>query len=157
MKHSPLVALFLVALSSLAANAASVSVFTAKPDDPKAVYVQDLGTRGDGKTDDSAALQAAIDKVATTRLGGTVFVPSGRYRLSRTIYVWDAVRLIGYGATRPVFVLADNTPGFQSGVADMVLFSGGGPASLKPGARPAAVPPQGGVLDAEYRFRNRPG
>jgi len=145
MKHSPLVALFLVALSSLAANAASVSVFTAKPDDPKAVYVRDLGAKGDGKTDDSAALQAAIDKVATTRLGGTVFVPSGHYRLSRTIYVWDAVRLIGYGATRPVFVLADNTPGFQSGVADMVLFSGGGPASLKPGARPAAVPPQGGV------------
>jgi len=145
MKSSPLIALFLVAFSSLAASAASTSVFTVKPDDPKAVYVQELGAKGDGKADDSAALQAAIDKVATTRLGGTVFIPSGRYRLSRTIYVWDAVRLIGYGATRPVFVLADNTPGFQSGVADMVLFSGGGPASLKPGARPAAVPPQGGV------------
>ena len=125
--------------------AASTSVFTTRPDDPKAAYVQDLGAKGDGKSDDSAAIQAAIDKVATTRLGGTVFLPSGRYRLTRTIYVWDAVRLIGYGATRPVLVLADNTPGFQSGVADMVLFSGSGPSALKPGARPAAVPPQGSV------------
>ena len=91
---------------------------------------------GDGKSDDSAALQAAIDKAAATRLGGTVFIPAGRYRLTRTVFVWDAVRLIGYGATRPVFVLADNTPGFQKGVADMVLFSNDGPSALKPGASP---------------------
>jgi hypothetical protein len=146
MKRSPLFAsLLLVALSSIVSQAFAASVFTTRPDDPKAAYVQDFGAKGDGKTDDSAAIQAAIDKVATTRLGGTVFIPAGRYRLTRTVFVWDAVRLIGYGATRPVFVLADNTPGFQQGVADMVLFSGSGPAALKPGARPAAVPPQGAV------------
>ncbi|HVW72928.1 MAG TPA: glycosyl hydrolase family 28-related protein [Rhizomicrobium sp.] len=135
----------ILVVASAPAFAASTSVFTSKPDDPKAAYVQDFGARGDGRSDDSAALQAAIDKVATTRLGGTVFIPAGRYRLTRTIFVWDAVRLIGYGATRPVFVLADNTPGFQKGVADMVLFSDNGPSALKPGARPAAVPPQGAV------------
>ena len=115
MKRSALfAALFLVALSSLAANAASISVFTAKPDDPKAVYVQDLGAKGDGKSDDSAALQAAIDKVATTRLGGTVFISSGRYRLSRTIYVWDAVRLIGYGAAAPCSCWPTTHPAFKA-------------------------------------------
>jgi hypothetical protein len=138
-------AILLAALAAGPALAATKSAFTIRPEDPKASYAQDFGAKGDGKTDDSAALQAAIDKVATTRLGGIVFIPSGRYRLTRTLFVWDAVRLVGYGATRPVFVLGDNTPGFQTGVADMVLFSGSGPAALKPDARRAAVPPQGAV------------
>ncbi len=137
MNRALLAALLLLAAS---APAFAASVFTTRPDDPKAAYLPDFGARGDGRTDDSAAIQAAIDKVATTRLGGTVFIPSGRYRLTRTVFVWDAVRLIGYGATRPVFVLGDNTPGFQKGVADMVLFSAG-----HPGTNRAAVPPQGAV------------
>jgi hypothetical protein len=144
MNRALFAAAILLAMVS-SALAATTSVFTSKPEDPKAAYVQDFGAKGDGKTDDSAALQSAINKVATTRLGGVVFIPAGRYRLTRTLFVWDAVRLIGYGATRPVFVLADNTPGFQTGVADMVLFSGSGPTALKPGARRAAVPPQGAV------------
>ena len=76
--------------------------------------------------DDSAAIQAAIDRAAEHG-EGIVFVPSGRYRLTRTIYVWPAVRVIGYGATRPVFVLADNTPGYQQGLGYMFLFAGGKP------------------------------
>jgi len=127
------------------AMAAGHSVITTRPDDPMAVYADAAGAKGDGASDDSAALQAAVDKAATSRLGGIVYIPSGRYRLTRTLFVWDAVRLIGYGKTRPVFVLADNTPGFQAGVGDMVLFSGSGPGALKPGARRAAVPPQGAV------------
>jgi polygalacturonase len=137
-----LAAAFLLALAA-PAFAATGSVITTRPDDPKAVYADAAGAKGDGRTDDSAALQAAIDKAASPRLGGIVYIPSGRYRISRTLFVWNAVRLIGYGKTRPVFVLADNTPGFQQGVADMVLFSGSGPAALKPGARKANVPPQG--------------
>ncbi len=139
-----LAAAILLALAS-PVLAATGSVITTRPDDARAVYADALGIKGDGKADDSAALQAAIDKAATPRLGGIVYIPSGRYRLTHTLFVWDAVRLIGYGKTRPVFVLADNTPGFQSGVADMVLFSGSGPAALKPDARHANVPPQGAV------------
>jgi hypothetical protein len=137
-------AVLLFALAS-PAFAAGKSVITTRPDDPKAVYADAVGAKGDGRTDDSAALQAAIDKAASPRLGGIVYIPSGRYRISRTLFVWNAVRLIGYGKTRPVFVLADNTPGFQKGVGDMVLFSGSGPNALKPGARRANVPPQGAV------------
>ena len=40
--------------------------------------VKDKGAVGDGRTDDSAAIQAAIDAVAGTR--GTVLVPDGVYR-----------------------------------------------------------------------------
>src|SRR5580765_2207684 len=119
--------LFLSALLILGAvaNAGAqpgTSAFTTRLDDPRAVYL--TGAVGDGRADDSAAIQAAIDKAAADREEGIVFIPQGRYRLTRTLYVWPAVRVIGWGARRPVFVLADNTPGFAKGVADMVIFAG---------------------------------
>ena len=51
----------------------------------------------------------------------------GRYRVTRTIYVWPGVRVIGYGEKRPVFVLADKTPGFQEGIGYMFFFAGSRP------------------------------
>ena len=66
----------------------------------------------------------AIDSAANKGAGGIVFLPSGRYRISRTILIPIAVRVYGVGKTRPVFVLAPNTPGFQKGVANMVIFTG---------------------------------
>jgi hypothetical protein len=53
-----------------------------------------------------------------------VFVPAGRYTMTRSVFLWPGVRLIGYGATRPVFVLPPNTPGFQKGMGVMVMFTG---------------------------------
>src|SRR5581483_524755 len=126
-------------------------------DDPAAVYLtaEQFGAKADGTTDDSVAMQAAVDKAAQTPSGGVLFVPAGRYRLTRTIYVWRGVRVIGYGATRPVFVLADNTPGFQKGIGLMVMFTHGRPgAMLPPGATrvpfppPGSVPPNDSVPDA---------
>jgi hypothetical protein len=61
------------------------------------------------------------------------FLPSGQYRISRTIYVWPGVREIGYGPTRPVLVLGKNTPGFQEGMGYMVFFAGGGPGTIAGG------------------------
>jgi len=132
------------------------SVFTTRMDDPKAVYLtsQEFGAVGDGKADDGAALQAAIDKAESHAVEGIVFVPSGRYRLTRTIYIWPGVRVIGYGATRPALVLGDATPGFQTGVGDMVIFTGPrvgargrtpGPVPFPP---PGSVPPNDTINDA---------
>jgi len=141
------------AATTTTASAASVSVFTARPDDPAAVYLTapDFNARGDGQTDDSAAIQAAIDKAgAQPGNGGSVFIPSGRYRLTRTIYVWRGVRVFGYGETRPVFVLAANTPGYQKGIGLMVMFSHGrAGALLPPGQTRVAFPPPGQVPPAE--------
>ena len=131
---------------------------TARVDDPKAVDLSaaEFGAHADGKSDDSAALQAAIDKSENNR-EGIVFVPAGRYLLTRTVFVWPGVRLFGYGATRPVFVLAANTPGFQQGVGVMVSFTGfrAGRGGRGPGAGfrvpfppPDSVPPNGGIADA---------
>ena len=83
-----------------------------------------------GSADDSAALQQAIDKVQETAGEGIVFVAWGRYRMSRTIYVWPSVRVIGYGPTRPVLVLARDTPGFQQGMAYMLPFAGDPPGPM---------------------------
>jgi hypothetical protein len=47
------------------------------PASPLVVNVRQKGAKGDGHADDTAALQAAFDKVAGT--GGTVLVPDGVY------------------------------------------------------------------------------
>ncbi len=154
MKRSLLCAVLLLGVSSFASAS---SVFTTRLDDPKAVYLtaQEFGVHGDGIGDDTAAIQSAIDKAEGGVREGIVFVPTGRYRLTRTVYLWPGVRLIGHGAARPVFVLADGTPGFQTGVGVMVMFTGASPAAiLRSGKRvpfppPGSVPPSDNVADAD--------
>ncbi|MDB6010998.1 MAG: SMP-30/Gluconolaconase/LRE domain protein [Gammaproteobacteria bacterium] len=110
------------ALTLLATTAAfaSTSALQTAPADPRAVTVK---AKGDGEADDTDAIQHALDE-ASEHSGGVVFLPSGRYKISRTILIWPAVRLFGTGRTRPVLVLGDNTPGFQKGVSSMVVFTG---------------------------------
>jgi hypothetical protein len=135
----------LVAAIGAASPAFGASVYTTRPDDPGAVYLtaDAFGVKNDGSADATEAIQAAIDQAAETP-ANIVFIPSGRYRITRTLYLWRGVRVIGYGATRPVFFLPANTPGYQKGIGLMVMFSGGGPASAGRGAR-AAGPGRGGA------------
>jgi sugar lactone lactonase YvrE len=125
MKVLLLCAAFMIGALATAFAQPGESVFTTQLEDPRAVQLS--GAAADGKADDSDAIQAAIDKAANDRGEGIVFIPEGRYRITRTIYVWPAVRVIGWGARRPIFLLGDNTPGFASGVADMVIFAGARP------------------------------
>jgi hypothetical protein len=46
------------------------------------INVKNTGAKGDGRTDDTAAIQAAIDAIAT--VGGTVLVPDGTYLVDVT-------------------------------------------------------------------------
>lgn len=92
------------------------SVFTDRPKDSHAVYFtpENFQIKADGKMDVSDALQKALNQAKQSELGcGILFVPEGNYRISKTIYMPSSVRLIGYGAKRPVFILGKNTPGFQ--------------------------------------------
>jgi hypothetical protein len=156
MKILPL--LLVTLLVTVTCSAASV--YPTRLDDPAAVYLtaEEFHVHGDGKEDDSAAVQAAIDKLQAGKGEGIVFVGPGRYRISRTIYLWPGVRLIGYGAQRPVFVLGENTPGYQDGIAYMFFFAGARPRPA--GASPVrflyhppptprgVVPPRNDVPDA---------
>ncbi|WP_277980001.1 glycosyl hydrolase family 28-related protein [Sphingomonas phyllosphaerae] len=114
-------AVALAAGTAAPAAARSTSVYLTQPDDPRAITVRGVG---DGRADDSAAIQQAIDQAAASGSGGIVFLPAGRYRITRTILVRPAVRIFGVGKTRPEIVLGDATPGFGSGVAAMVAFTG---------------------------------
>ena len=121
---------FLVVCLSLLAvphAAGAASVFTSRPDDPAAVHVDPPDAQPGA--DHTALLQAALDQAAASPAGGIVLVPAGRYRVTRTLIVWRAVRVIGYGATRPVFVLPERTPGFQSGLGVMVHFTNARPTA----------------------------
>jgi sugar lactone lactonase YvrE len=116
------------------------SYFPERPDDARAVYLtkDKFPVFGDGITDDSAVLQEAIDRIQETHFQGILFLPSGRYRISKTIYIWPGIRVIGYGAMRPVLVLGANTKGFQKSPAYMVFFAGRRPEPTKSTSGPAA-------------------
>src|ERR1700675_3377999 len=141
--REPMRQLLITALALLAgttASAAGPSYYPSRLQDSKAVYLDsgEFSVHGDGQADDTDALQSAINKVQHDRNQGILFVPAGRYRLTRTIYIWPGIRLIGFGAARPAFVLAADTPGFQQGPAYMLFFAGGGP---NPSAAPADANP----------------
>jgi len=58
------------------------------------VSVKDFGAVGDGVTDDTAAINAAI-VYANSKGGGTVFFPSGIYRVKASVQYLPGVDLIG--------------------------------------------------------------
>ncbi|WP_026359296.1 glycosyl hydrolase family 28-related protein [Sphingomonas sp. PR090111-T3T-6A] len=108
-------------IAPMTAVLAVPSALPVAPADGGAVTVHGVG---DGKADDSAAIQQAIDTAFAKGKGGIVFLPSGRYRITRTVFVRSAVRVFGVGPTRPVIVLGDRTPGFATGVKTMLSFTG---------------------------------
>lgn len=121
-------------LSTHAVSEKSLSVYQLKPNDPEAYYftTDKYNIKPDGKMDVSDALQAAINQVKTEKSFGILFIPEGKYLISKTIYVPGAIRLIGYGKTRPEIILAKNSPGYQLENTDsrypesyMIFFTGG--------------------------------
>src|SRR2546429_8641165 len=122
MKMRLAAALILLTAVSLSAS----SYYSSRLDDPKAVYLtrENFQVHGDGILDDTEALQQAIKKVQETTNQGILFILSGRYRLSNTIYIWPGIRLIGFGESRPEFLLGESTSGVQKGPAFMIFFAG---------------------------------
>ncbi len=112
-----------------AASAWSASFYTQRLEDAKAVTLAPSGG------DDTAALQKAVNQVQETTGQGIVLLAPGRYRISNTVYIWPAVRLIGWGEERPVIVLPANTPGFGEASHEKVLvfFAGRRPRNPQSG------------------------
>jgi hypothetical protein len=83
------------------------------------VNVKSYGAKGDGTTDDTAAVTAAFNAVQTT--GGMLFFPPGRYQLAANIPV-----TLGAGATISVF-------GAGQDITELVWAGGGGLTINLPG------------------------
>ena len=109
------------------------------------VSVRDFGAKGDGVADDTAAIQAAVNyvflkpKVGTlNQMGGIVWFPAGRYRITSTITsITDGITIAGEPSgldsvplTQPgsgSMIFCDNTvTGFP-----MFTVSDGGPITIQ--------------------------
>jgi hypothetical protein len=87
------------------------------------VNVLDFGAVGNGTTDDTAAIQAAINSINVTNGGGTVFFPNGVYKTTSMLTIpWtgSAITLQGTGG-------GDQTP---DGGATVILGAHGQDAIL---------------------------
>ena len=62
---------------------------------------QMFGAVGDGIADDTAAIQAALD------MGGEVYIPKGRYKITRTLFIGSNTSVFGDGDGTVIF-LGDN-------------------------------------------------
>lgn len=70
--------------------------------------VRSYGARGDGATDDTASIQAAID-AATADGGGVVYIPTGTYVLTSAVVLKNHVALQGDGLNQTVLQQTSTT------------------------------------------------
>jgi hypothetical protein len=112
----------------------SASLYTEQLRDHEAI---DLGMDGPFRitagSDITALLQDAIDRIADRGTFGVVLIPSGTYQIRDTVFVWKGIRLIGYGPTRPLFLLPDNSDGFAgTSPKYLVHFASDKPSGNRP-------------------------
>lgn len=80
------------------------------------VSVKDFGAAGDGTTNDTTAIQAAITAVSST--GGVVYFPAGTYAITGTLNVQGSgVALVGANANATKLV-------FNNGSSDSIYLQG---------------------------------
>jgi hypothetical protein len=99
-------------LATLPVQAQSVSL----PLESGFLNVKDLGARGDGKTDDTEALQAALgqNQSKASQSVRSIYIPNGVYLVSNTI-IWGDKRKLLWGQSRDsvIIKLKNNCLGFQ--------------------------------------------
>jgi hypothetical protein len=109
------------------------------------VSVKDFGAVGDGVTDDTASIQAAINAKAGS--GGTILFPSGTYKITSTLTWYNTVSadkpgitIVGEGRNSTILKsyisngpLLDvrGTKSFASGGSGSSFFNGGGIYGIK--------------------------
>jgi Pectate lyase superfamily protein/SMP-30/Gluconolactonase/LRE-like region len=80
------------------------------------VNVRDHGVKGDGKTDDTAALRAVIDKHRV------LYFPTGFYIVTDTLLLKPDTMLIGLHPSTTQIALPDNAPGYAGiGTAKAII------------------------------------
>jgi hypothetical protein len=115
------VALLSAAAPALAVYDSSWYGSTAHPSSSTAFRsVTDFGAKGDGVTDDTRAIQAAINSnvgAVHAKAFAVTYFPPGTYLVSDTIVMWGGAELRGCSTSRPTIKLAPNSPGFGNASA----------------------------------------
>lgn len=97
---------------------------------PKTVNVKDFGAIGDSVTDDTVAINSAIESLPEA--GGSVFFPAGTYLHTDDIRARNALRLIGEGSSSTVLYQVTPSANGISG-EDILSFSMSGLRLSGPG------------------------
>lgn len=93
---SRLAAWLIASVATLALCNPARALTTSPPAPPPGYYsVLDTGAKGDGKADDTAAIQAALDNAGKDSIGGIVTVPAGNYLIKGHLNIPSNVTLEG--------------------------------------------------------------
>ena len=80
------------------------------------VNLKSIGAKGDGVTDDTKAIQTAIDQYPN------LYIPQGSYRVSETLKLKPSTMLIGFHPLATNFTLIENSPAFGGFGAPVALI-----------------------------------
>ena len=132
--RSALVLCIMFFFSSFDTFSSNASVYSVAFTDPSALDMAEDGPfQISPNSDITKTLQNAIDHVANSSVFGVILIPSGNYHISDTLFVWKGIRLIGYGNSRPTFILPANTPGYAESEPKYLLhFASNKPETGKP-------------------------
>jgi hypothetical protein len=84
---------------------------------PRIVDIRSFGAAGDGRTDDTAAIQAAIDHAYANHIQG-ITCPSGNYLTSQTIYLDPPNNLRAHFTAPPLFSFSLAFVGEDQGIGN---------------------------------------
>lgn len=119
--------LFLAGLMLLSTFAFAQPPMGATEAPPVALSARDFGAVGDGKTDDTAAIQQALDAAGAAQ-GGIVWLPRGNYRVATHLSIPDDVTLQGvftvptaWSQMKGTTLLAEEGRGSEDGPAFVTL------------------------------------
>ena len=116
------------------------------------ISVKDFGAKGDGSTDDTAAIQAAITHMlSTSNSGGTVFFPDGHYSVSSPLIIGGSgITLLGHSPNAAHLITSSTTEniveiGSGSSINEGVRITGLGFSAAHPQTAGAAIYSHGAV------------
>jgi hypothetical protein len=118
------------------------------------INVKDFGAVGDQSTNDTVAIQAAIDSLigsySATRKGGIVYLPPGTYRVSAPLVLPSFVHLVGAGMGATNLFLSNNANCAVIKTADFDTLTGSGKAVTIY----SSIPVQFGIRDLTIEGNN---